>query len=720
MGSDGCGLLRYDPRSQEWINFKHDPKWDGSILPGAVHAIFEDRDHNMWIGTSNGISILSTRRQFFSNFNRTTGPNGLSLDRTRRLLVVGDELWLWKEATGLLRLSSRFELLDPALTVPKAKPGFETYVVPRLIDERHIYSVVWYSGLFRTDRVTGETVRYTDYLGEAASDMRDIFVDSKQRYWAWQWGRFGRLDPEKKTFETVEVPAEIWRGRPGLVNSISEDDSGRFWIGTQGSGLLCFDPGQMKFVDQLGPQTHTVPAVTITRTLIRGDTLYLGMEKLGLGLLDLNTNDLTVFSRKDGLCSNNITDMLFDADGDLWIGSGSGLSWFDKYQRLRTFTADDGLLSNNVSQMGLLADGRIVVNVGQGLVTFNPRDLKRSSPLIRPAVASLHVYDEAINLFSWAQDSPTIRIPWTRNYFRAEFSALEFLDPDRIRFAYMLDGADPDWNYTDHRPVATYTNLPGGHYELLVRCTNVDGVWGPVMRIPLVVTTPFFRQLWFYALIVAILATTLYYLYRLRIRRLKAVYALRNRISRDLHDDIGSGLSGIRMLSAALKKGGGRLNPEEAAGKIEETSQEIMDKMSDIVWVISPRHDTTEELIARMRLTATELLDAKGIELTFTEQSESRTRLPIELRRNVFLIMKEAVNNMCKYSDARHATITIHQGGNRFEMTIADDGKGFDVEHVTYGNGLSNMRERAREIGGRIDITSSLGAGTNIRLVVDR
>jgi signal transduction histidine kinase len=323
-----------------------------------------------------------------------------------------------------------------------------------------------------------------------------------------------------------------------------------------------------------------------------------------------------------------------------------------------------------------------------------------------------------VNLSEWYRNPSTINISWNRNYLRAEFSALEFFDPDKIRFAYKLQGAEPDWNYTDHRPVATYTSLHGGRYTLAVKCTNVDGQWGPELRIPVFVTTPFFRQLWFYGLIMISLAAILYGLYRIRIRRLKAVYALRNRISRDLHDDIGSGLSGIRMLSAALRKGGTKVNPGDAAEKIEETSKEIMEKMSDIVWVISPRHDTAEELISRMRLSATELLEAKGIELKFTESADARIRLPMEFRRNVFLVMKEAVNNICNYSDASSAQINIRQSFRSFDMTIEDDGKGFDVDHLTQGNGLRNMRDRAREIDGSITITSRQGEGTRIHLHV--
>jgi signal transduction histidine kinase len=213
----------------------------------------------------------------------------------------------------------------------------------------------------------------------------------------------------------------------------------------------------------------------------------------------------------------------------------------------------------------------------------------------------------------------------------------------------------------------------------------------------------------------AILSFFIYRNYRNR-QRLK-LQTLRNKIARDLHDDVGSTLSSISIFSEMAKQQSKEVIP--MLDTIGESSRKMLDAMADIVWTIEPENDQFEKIILRMKNFAYELLGAKKIDFEFEADDEvAKMKLPMEVRKNLYLIFKEATNNMVKYSTANKAMFAIKGEKNNLIMTIHDDGKGFDVNKSTEGNGLKNMKKRATEIGADLLIDSHPGNGTTIQLRV--
>jgi signal transduction histidine kinase len=190
---------------------------------------------------------------------------------------------------------------------------------------------------------------------------------------------------------------------------------------------------------------------------------------------------------------------------------------------------------------------------------------------------------------------------------------------------------------------------------------------------------------------------------------------LRNKIATDLHDDIGSTLSSISIFSQMAQEQSKDTVP--MLETIGESSRKMLDAMADIVWTIKPENDQFEKIIMRMRSFAYELLGAKKIDFEFiADESVEKFKLPMEVRRNLYLIFKEATNNMVKYAGANKAMFAIKGGKNELTMMIRDNGKGFDVSKSTEGNGLKNMKKRAIEIGGQLIIDSNPGNGTLIEI----
>lgn len=265
---------------------------------------------------------------------------------------------------------------------------------------------------------------------------------------------------------------------------------------------------------------------------------------------------------------------------------------------------------------------------------------------------------------------------------------------------------------------ATYAPLPPGPYRFEVRCENEEGFSSRITPFAFVIRPVFYQTWWFLALVAIITGAVAYYFIRQRVLRLLAIERVRSRVARDLHDDMGSTLSTINILSSMAKT---RLSQDpvktsEYITKIGENSQRMMEAMDDIVWSIKPMNDSIQKIIARMREFAIGVLEAKDIlvRIKVDEQVLNLT-LDMETRRDFFLVFKEAINNAAKYAKCQvvDVHITAHRG--RLLLSVKDNGIGFDTSTAD-GNGLGNMQKRAENMKGRVQIRTKPGAGTEVLL----
>jgi len=269
-----------------------------------------------------------------------------------------------------------------------------------------------------------------------------------------------------------------------------------------------------------------------------------------------------------------------------------------------------------------------------------------------------------------------------------------------------------------------FANLAPRSYRFLVRTINSDGIGS---SIPAIVTftipPPVWRRWWFMSLAVLAFALTLYSLFRYRLARLIEVANIRTHIAADLHDDIGSNLTRIAILSevAQSQLGNGSPNVESPLLSIATISRESVASMSDIVWAINPKRDTLLDLIQRMRRFATETLTPRGIDLHFhAPDMDHDLKLGANVRRDVFLIYKEALNNALRHSACANVAIDFRVERSWLILTVTDDGCGFKQELASEGQGLMNLTRRARLLGGELRVDSKPGMGTEICLRISR
>jgi signal transduction histidine kinase len=268
-----------------------------------------------------------------------------------------------------------------------------------------------------------------------------------------------------------------------------------------------------------------------------------------------------------------------------------------------------------------------------------------------------------------------------------------------------------------------FPSLSPGHYRFEVRAISIGGLVSPEPAVVAFrILPPFWRRWWFVAFVAGLLGATGYAFHRLRLRRVVELERVRTRIATDLHDDIGSSLSRVSILSEVVRQQVQGDRPQEAEPLLEQiadTARGLVDSMGDIVWAINPRRERASDLIQRMRRFAGDTASGRGVALKFRAPEEAQERrLDLNLRRQVYLVFKEAVNNVVRHSGCREAEVELAIKGGWLALVVTDDGCGFDLGANGQGHGLDSMRARAEDVGGTLEVESAPGGGTTVRLRV--
>jgi signal transduction histidine kinase len=315
-----------------------------------------------------------------------------------------------------------------------------------------------------------------------------------------------------------------------------------------------------------------------------------------------------------------------------------------------------------------------------------------------------------------------INLTYDKNFLKFYVSANCFFNNEQLTYSYFLKGIDKDWRNNQNNPLITYTNLPHGNFILKIKAINSDGIESNVMEMPITITPPFYRTIWFYLAVVILIVSAAYSFYRYRIKQILKLQEVRNKIARDLHDDVGSTLGSINLYSqvAGVKLKNAKTGEiKSILEKIENSSREIIDKTSDAVWSVNPSNDLVKDLIMRIEGYSAALLGTAGIHFDISyDEKVMDEKLSMELRKNLFLIYKEAIHNIIKYAAATEVNILVKRSKNKLMLRITDNGKGFDKNETRAynGNGLKNIKTRIEEMKGTVIIESVIGKGTTIEV----
>jgi ligand-binding sensor domain-containing protein/signal transduction histidine kinase len=717
-----------DRAGQLWVGTYHGVARlvDGKVIPwtkteGAtgdlIYTLFEDREGNLWVGTQDGLYRLRPAR-----FTAYTAEQGLS--RNNSMSVLEDHagtIWIGTWDGGLNHLE------DGKFTAYGLASGLDSNRILALHEGRD--GGLWVGLDFGAglNRIKGRPPNLFPKLpGLIPAAIRAVYEDRKGTLWV---GTSRGLNVLKgNEFEAYSTA----NGLAGdTVSAILEDDEGSIWIGTE-HGLSRWQAGRFtNFTMREGLSHDAISALYQDRDR----TLWIGTRAGGLNRY--KGGKFTACMTRDGLFSDEVYEILEDDFGYFWMSCRKGIFRVSKKQLddfipgagkavyCTAFGRADGLPSvqcNGVAKpAGWKAkDGRLWFATIRGVVVVEPgiKTNERSPPVYVEEVLADGRRLLPDNLA--AGESLSLSVPPGRGGLAIHYTALSFQAPEKNRFKYKLEGFDAGWIDAGAGRTASYNQLAPGKYRFRVVASNNDGVWNEAgATLSLVLRAYYWQTWWFKPVIGAGVALLLTLLYRLRVTRLRELERLRIQIAANLHDDVGARLTKVAMVTELVDRGTTDSHPNKPhIQNIFRTVREITQAMDEIVWTINPKNDTLDHLANYIFQYAQEYFQDTGVSCRLDVPAQLPDRpLSTEARHNLFMAVKEALNNALKHSQATEVRIGLGVTDNRMKITIADNGCGFVAGQACgKGNGLDNMKQRLEQIGGRLVLESEPGRGTTIRL----
>lgn len=765
----GDGMVRLW-NGNSWVS-------DGQLAPTGqtpVHNLTETKNHLLIAGTSDhGFYVFNPENDDAWQFNRANGfPSDwvISLAEDRE-----GEFWVGTGGGGLAVVR------DGIIRQPEPPDQWQNRPVLSVFAART--GTVWVgtegAGLYCDSNDHWEHFDATAGLNNPY--VWSLAEDSDGNFWAGTWGgglylRQGDQFVPAPGLESISEPMPallaardggLWIGsasgviryqhgeatRLGAgttngtfypdVRAVREEADGSLWFGMSGRGLArCDTNGTIKqFRKGNGLSSDFIECLHFDNE----GTLWIGTS--GGGLDRFKNGAFSVIDKNNGLPNDVISHIEEDGQGFFWMSSHGGIIRASRAElnrcadgqipnvRFMTFGINDGLptveCSGGLQPSGCkTADGRLWFPTSKGLVTIDPHNVK-----INPLPPPVTIEELLVDDHTTPTDGGTVTIPPGHHRFEFQYTALSFIAPEKVRFKYRLEGTETAWTDQGTKRSVNFNYIPPGRYTFHVIACNNDDVWNQTGASMELIVQPFFWQTVTFRICggiatVLISGGIVWLSMRRRMRQKlerleqqRAVEQERARIAHDIHDDLGSHLTRITMLSESAR---GELDSPTRAtadiNQIYDTARELTRAMDEIVWAVNPKHDTLESLASYLEKFAQDFLELAGIRCRLDVPVQfPEWPLMADLRHNVFLAFKEAVNNAVKHAEASEVRISLALKASAFELTVEDNGHGFLLKPgLKKGNGLDNMVLRMRSLGGRCEIASEPGHGTRVTFLVPK
>ncbi|MFH1527272.1 MAG: two-component regulator propeller domain-containing protein [Bacteroidota bacterium] len=730
----GLFMLEKDRQGERqihrFINEEDNPQ---SLSMDRIRWIYEDRKKNIWIGTEDGLNKLPAAKPFvqFKFFPlRKISLGG----RVVSGIIEGRDslLWVGFAGSGFDKINLRNNLIQHFNNNPDNSNSLNENDVTAIFEDS--FGKIWigttHSGLNSFDP---ETSSFKHFVIDAKIPesvnlnwIQQIIETKNGTLLIGTNAGLGVFDRNSKTFSAFNPPVNEDASFPQLfsTNALFEDKHENLWVGTWLNGLFRYDKKHQKFY-QYVPETNNPFSISSNKiTCVMEDShgfIWIGTHSGGLNKFDKSTGKFYRFSIKQGLPNDVVFGILEDGKGYLWISTLNGLAKFDPYEgKFRNYDISDGIIHNQFNWHASFKNksGQMYFGTIHGFISFHPDSVKIDPvpPLV--ALTSFKVFGKETALPQSLPATKEILLNYDQNFFSIAFIALDIAPSYKHRFEFFLEGIDPDWVLSEQQSIAFYTDINPGKYKFFVKASNADGVWSLPISLSIIIFPAWWMTWWFKVLVGLCFAALGYLAYLYRLKQLLAIQNIRLNIAHDLHDEIGSNLSSISVDSQMLLRSSSLSDTEhELASFISKTAKETVETMRDIIWFINPKNDFDTDLIIKMKETAAKLL--AGITLTFRVPSGVKLeKFNLEVRRNIFLIYKEVLNNIVRHSNSKTCFIELRGSDNSIFLMIKDEGVGFDKDTVQENNGLRSIKRRVQKINAGIRISSEIGKGTVINLSV--
>jgi ligand-binding sensor domain-containing protein/two-component sensor histidine kinase len=728
-------------RVQDEDTFNCYTEEDG-LINNRIQSISNDETGNLWLGTEEGGSYFSDGE--FTNYSVDDGLVNNIIYAT--YYDREGNIWFGTFGGGISTfLGNHFKNYT-------VEQGLSNNVITSITEDNagNFWIATYGGGISRINN--GEITNIRDADGLVDNKVYTVEAGNQnQLLIGTRWG-FSIYDGNNfRNFDETDLPSRKIR------TILKPENSSEIWLGTYGDGLLRYDNGKFQqLTEEDGLADNTVMSLEETKDGAIWIATYGGVSKLeessfsnysipeGLpnnGVLDIlkaesgqlwfatfegvarfNDGNFEAITLEDGL-PDEVCYFIEQDDRDIfWIGTNKGIVRFDYPQysaergtgethAFKLITQDQGLVSNemNVGASFKDSEGDLWFGSVKGITKFDP-----SVEKINVAPPKVHL-DKVVVSGETIPMKQNIEIGSDNHNIVFEFIGLNFSAPEQVIYSYRLRNFGESWQQTTQRSVR-YSALMPGEYIFEVRARNNDAQWSTsTARINLTVLAPFWLQWWFIGLVVLAIIGIVAFIYHFyRVRKMVEIERMRVRIASDLHDDVGSALTEIALQSDFLQTMDVGDSLQESLQQIGTQSRKIVSSLDDIVWSIDARNDTMGDLTDRMQDYVNSVLPNKEVNYHF--HGDIQEKLKVSLKENLYLIFKEAINNIAKHSNAEKVDITLSTNGEGFLMSIKDNGHNSSPERKS-GQGLRNMKMRAKRVGAAINFKNSDGFEVKVEAV---
>ncbi len=699
----------------------------------TVRTIFQDREGNLWASFEHS-GLSRVRPRLFEAVGKSEG-----LADTVVTSVCEDRAGaIWIGSIG--GTVSRFEQGHCTnFTLPQLGTHCEMALVYPDADGR-----VWIGthgdGVF-VHEAGSDTFQPVLSLNQVGVRVRGVLRARDGRLWvASQDGLFcqesNRLQQLLKPAFEDDYPTELAEGPDGTV-----------WVGMNTGELLKADHGELTTFRPSNPTVHRRFSAVYPDA---DGTVWIGT--LGAGLLRFKANEFASLTASNGLPTDTISQVIEDGSGHLWFGSSAGIFSVEKTRLNACFDGTAKTLAyriygrdNGLPTLGCAVEfqptawrdhtGRLWFATGKGVTYAQPHDTRINTEPPPVIIEEVRVDGNVQWTGTSVAGAQPVQLDIGPGRHQLEFSytGLSFTAPDRVRFKYMLDGLDPGWIDASGTRTATYSAVPPGHYEFKVMARNSDGVWSAAAaQVAMSIRPHVWETWWFQGLGIVVLLAVVgggvwSYEHRRTHRRLEqierqqALERERVRVARDLHDELGAGLTEIGLLGALAKRT--NTAPDrvrEHLAHITGKAREMVTSLDEIVWSINPKNDSLVSLSKYFCEYVQQFLQLTPIRCRI-EVADDLSDCPLtsEQRHHLLMAFKEALTNVVRHAQASEVRIGMAMANGDFIITVADDGRGFASASSAEGaDGLLNLSRRMDQLAGRCDVQTGPGRGTTVKLIM--
>ncbi len=703
--TEGNGLWIFDKKQHKFIehciNNKADPH---SLANNILNSVFADREDNIWVNTDPyGIDKINPYQQFFGLITNTTSVGNIN----------SNTLWSmcpFEQNKVILCFNQSGPMLYDFKTnerkiyqLPKGYKNTSIYHIAK--DENQQIWMATDNGLYTTK----DTFRHLQLIDSYKKFNVTILEHGNSVLFGTEEGVSAFMKNSKTSIKTTIPSLSNIK-----VSTMATNSTNSLFVATIDKELIITD-ASYKILNR-----HRLPFIIKCIWPKATETLWLATN-LGLVKYKLSNHTYQIFTESDGLANQYIYGIQEDSFNRLWLSSNKGISLFNlSTNEINNFDIAQGLQGweFNTRSFCTLPNGTMLFGGVSGANYFMPSQYKQINFEASVELLSVDINNKAVALHLVQDSLNPYRCKFDQNNITLEFVAIDFMKSNTIHYFYKLK-KDAAWVSLGNKRTLQLVNMKPDKYEICIqgRSSNKE-VSSTMQTIYIEVEAPFYQRSWFYVCCILGIGLIAYSIFYYKLQGIKRIEYIRNKLSRDLHDDMGGTLSSINMLSRTSN----HMSPEKtklALEKINQRSQKLLGKMSDIIWNINPYHDGLEEMITRMRNYAALMLEASGIEYQMKFPIEKiDDKISLEKKSNTYLIFKEAINNLCKYSHATMAVLELRYQDKKLFIRVEDNGKGFDVTVLKHRGGLNTMEQRAKEMKAKITIESDIDKGTCIKLIV--